>query len=90
MAPKAKGKARPDSLPVAEIKRLKSALKYRQGDPEIQAVNDAYDKGTTAEKRDILNRYLADKTFSWKSQMAQSTSLIHVTKESRTRQQLKE
>ena len=33
-----------------------------------QAINDAYNKGTTAEKRDILNRYLADKTFSWKSQ----------------------
>lgn len=88
MAPKAKGKARPDTLPVAEIKRLKSALKYRQGDVEIQAINDAYDKGTTAEKRDILNRYLADKTFSWKSQMSQATSLNHVSKESRSREWL--
>ena len=88
MAPKPKGKARADTLPVAEIKRLKSALKYRQGDVEIQAINDAYDKGTTAEKREILNKYLADKTFSWKSQMSQATSLNHVTKDSRSREWL--
>lgn len=68
MPPKSK-----NPLPTAEIKKLKSALKARQGQEGIDELSKAYSEGTTEKKREILNKYIEDRTLSFRFEVAQET-----------------
>ena len=60
-------------MPTAEIKKLKSALKARQGQEGIDELSKAYSEGTTEKKREILNKYIEDRTLSFRFEVAQET-----------------
>ena len=73
MAPKRTAKALADSLPAAEIKRLKAALKYRQGEEGVSDLAKAYEEGSREQKREILERYCEDKSLKWRFDLTRST-----------------
>eukprot|EP00435_Cladocopium_sp_Y103_P038191 s421_g10.t1 len=72
MGPK-KGVKQP--LPPADIKRLKSALKSRAGQAGVDELAEAYSSGTSEQKREILNKFIDDRTMSWRFELVQRTTL---------------
>ena len=68
MPPKSK-----NPLPTDEIKKLKSALKARAGQDGIDELSKAYSEGTTEKKREILNKYIADRTLTFRFEVSQKT-----------------
>lgn len=84
MPPKKRDPA--DLLPANEIKRLKSALKSKKGNPGIDELAKKYAEGDKSTKRNILNRYIEDRSLSWRFEICQKTELLKVEKDSLTRQ----
>ena len=68
MPPKSK-----NPLPTDEIKKLKSALKARAGQDGIDELSKACSEGTTEKKREILNKYIADRTLTFRFEVSQET-----------------
>lgn len=80
MAPKkpAKRAARgsEETLDVVAIKRLKSALRSRQGQPTYDELSKAYAEADHAKKAEILEKFAEDSKMSWASSfLSSSTSL---------------
>ena len=65
-------------LPVAEIKKLKHVLKARSGEAGIDELAQRYSAGSTEDKRAILNKYIADRTLSFRFEIAQETELARM------------
>jgi hypothetical protein len=65
-------------LPVAEIKKLKQVLKARAGEAGIEELGKKYSEGTSEEKRAILNKFIADRTLSFRFEMSQDTELARL------------
>lgn len=62
-------------LPVNEIKKLKAVLKARSGQAGIDELAAEYSQGSTEDKRLILNRFIADRTLSFRHEISQDTRL---------------
>ena len=65
-------------LPVAEIKKLKAVFKARSGEAGIDELAQRYSAGSTEDKRAILNKYIADRTLSFRFEIAQETELARM------------
>ena len=65
-------------LPVAETKKLKHVLKARSGEAGIDELAQRYSAGSTEDKRAILNKYIADRTLSFRFEIAQETELARM------------
>jgi hypothetical protein len=63
---------------VAEIKKLKQVLKARAGEAGIEELGKKYSEGTSEEKRAILNKFIADRTLSFRFEMSQDTELARL------------
>lgn len=71
MAPKNKrtagGSAAPALLDYGVVKRLKSALNHRKGDPVADELAQKYADGSHEEKEEILARFVEDIFFMYVS-----------------------
>ena len=54
-----------DSLPRDDVKKLMSALKYRENDPGVADLCRCYHEGSNNEKHEMLQKYLQDKSLKW-------------------------
>ena len=61
-----------DSLPREDVKKLTSALKYRENDPGAD-LRRCYQEGSNSEKREMLQKYLQDKSFKWRCDVIEKT-----------------
>ena len=66
-------KPKEDSLPAGDVKKLMSALKYREQDPSVAELRRCYQEGSNAEKRDMIQKYLADKSLKWRFEVIDKT-----------------
>ena len=75
MAPKnAPGRKRKeDTLPAGDVKKLMSALRYREQDPSVADLRRCYQEGTNAEKREMIQKYLEDKSLKWRFEVIDKT-----------------
>eukprot|EP00435_Cladocopium_sp_Y103_P038204 s2333_g10.t1 len=75
-AAKRAAKGSDEALDVGAIKRLKSALRSRQGQPNIDALSKAYSEADHEKKAEILEKFAEDAKLSWASSfISSSTSL---------------
>lgn len=89
MAPKAKAKSAPkDTLPTELVKKLCSTLRYHQEEPGMKDLHEAYKSGDHAKKREILQKFLQDKSLKWRFDVIESHTLLH-KESSETQQQWK-
>ena len=78
MAPKAKAKSVPkDTLPTDVVKKLCSTLKYHQDEPGMNELRDAYKSGDHAKKKEILQKFLQDKSLKWRFDVIEAQTLVH-------------
>ena len=64
---------KPDSLPRDDVKKLMSALKYRENDPGVADLRRCYQQGSNSEKREMLQKYLQDKSLKWRFDVIDKT-----------------
>ena len=79
MAPKrnskrSAGETMDTTLDLTAVKKLKSALAYRSGDPVIDEVARQYAQGTREKKQEIIDQFAADSKMKWASSFVSLTS----------------
>ena len=78
MAPKSKAKAAAkDTLPTDIVKKLCATLKYHEEEPGMKELQAAYKHGDHAKKRDILQRYLQDRSLKWRFDVVETQKMLH-------------